>query len=95
MERFEVRREDDGVAVAEGELDLDSLGAVRAGLADPSITTIDLAGVTFIDSSVIGALVDAHRERQRDGGLCLQDPSDPVLRVLHLSGVDQWLPIKR
>lgn len=95
MERFEVRTDADGVAVAEGELDLDSLFAVRAGLADPSITTIDLAGVTFIDSSVIGALLDAHRERQRAGGLCLQDPSDPVLRVLHVSGVDQWMPIKR
>ncbi len=92
MERFELRAHGAGVVVAEGELDLDAVSTMRACLADPSITTIDLAAVTFIDSSVIAVLLEAHRLRQPTGGLRLRRPSRQVQRVLQLSGVDRWLP---
>ncbi|MGH9269890.1 MAG: STAS domain-containing protein [Ilumatobacteraceae bacterium] len=91
MERFEVRDAGDGVVVSEGELDLDAAPTLRARLADLSITTIDLAAVRFIDSSVIGVLLDAHRLREPTGGLRLRRPSVHVQRVLQLSGVDRWL----
>lgn len=92
MKRFEVRADAAGVVVAGGELDLDAVPTLRDCLADPSITMIDLAGVTFIDSSVIGLLVEAHRLRAPTGGLRLRRPNRRVQRVLELSGVDRWLP---
>ena len=92
MERFGVRDGDNGVVVAEGELDLEAVPTLRSRLADPAISTIDLAGVTFIDSSVIGLLVEAHRHRAPTGGLRVRRPSEQAQRVLQLSGVDRWLP---
>ena len=92
VERFGVRDGADGVVVAEGEFDLEAVPTLRSRLADPAITTIDLAAVTFIDSSVIGLLVEAHRHREASGGLRLRQPSEQVQRVLQLSGVDRWLP---
>jgi anti-sigma B factor antagonist len=92
VERFAVRGGEDGVVVAEGELDLEAVPTLRARLGESVVTTIDLAGVTFIDSSVIGLLVEAHRQREATGGLRVRRPSRHVQRVFQLSGVDRWLP---
>ena len=89
-DRFVVRTDGDGVLIAEGELDLAAVPALRGGLADHSRTIVDAEGVTFIDSSAVAALLAAHRERP-DTGLRLRAPSETVQRVLRLSGADQFL----
>ena len=89
MDRFVVRM-DGGVVIAEGELDLAAVPALRGCLADPSVATLDASGVTFIDSSAIAVLLAAHRERATTG-FRLRAPSEPVRRVLRLSGVDRFL----
>ena len=61
---------DDGgqsVLALTGELDIDSVGAVREKLqqrlADdpPEALTVDLGGLTFIDSSGLGLLIEIRR----------------------------------
>lgn len=53
---------------------------------------LDLAELTFLDSAGLGALL-AIRDRAQDLGIELQlrDPSDPVRRVLDLSGTSAVL----
>ena len=75
-------RECDGRAVAglRGELDVADVAAV-AGREQAVI--VDLAGLEFIDSSGLAALVLARKQARRAGGdLLLAVPQDPVLRVL-------------
>lgn len=78
--------------VVRGELDM----SVAPGLAD-AITgassagvsvLLDLSGVTFLDSSAIGALVASGREVTEGGGRLQIGPrSDIVTRVLEITGL--------
>jgi anti-anti-sigma factor len=73
--------------VLTGELDMaytDALSdAVAPLLEQPGDVTIDLQGLSFIDSSgLLGLLRVA--DRVQDGNLVLYRPSDPVRRVLDL-----------
>lgn len=81
-----------------GEIDAHSVSVVDAALADADPTTtivLDLSGVTFIDSSGLRALVAAHKRAQAGGGeLVVAGPSEPVLRLLGLTGLDQVLAIR-
>jgi anti-sigma B factor antagonist len=53
----------------------------------------DMSGVTFIDASVIGALVAAaNRARLAGGGLSLLAPSPQVRRLLGILHLDAMLP---
>jgi anti-anti-sigma factor len=75
-----------------GELDESTAGAV-IGLADNPLNTsrritLDLAGVTYMDSSGVFALV---RLRDHLLGLKLRNPAPSVANVLHLAGLDVWL----
>jgi anti-anti-sigma factor len=56
----------------------------------PSIE-VDLRATTFMDSSGLAALIQAHRQAPET--LVLIDPSKPVRRILTLSGVDTLFPI--
>ena len=80
-------QQDRRALVLTGELDMaytDALSdAVGPLLDEPGDVTIDLAGLSFIDSSgLLGLLRVA--DRVRDGNLVLRAPSDPVRRVLDL-----------
>jgi anti-sigma B factor antagonist len=56
--------------------------------------TIDLAGVTFMDSQGLNALLRAWRALKAiDGEFRLRAPSAPAALVLALSGVDQQLTV--
>ncbi|AYN43252.1 anti-sigma factor antagonist [Streptomyces dangxiongensis] len=58
------------------------------GTARPRIV-IDMLRVTFMDSSGINILVNAHQTvTEADGWLRLAAPTDSVLRVLQLVGID-------
>lgn len=75
-----------------GELDMSAapeLGEVLSGLSpDVLNVTLDLAGVTFLDSSAIRTLVSAGLERQEAGGTLRLGPcSDAVMRVLEITGL--------
>jgi len=84
--------EDDQVLIrVKGELDMaaapELTGAI-VGAVGGSRITLDLTGVTFLDSSAIGALVASGRE-VADGGRRLQigPRSDIVTRVLEITGL--------
>ena len=54
--------------------------------------TLDLAEVTFIDSTGLSALMDAHFEAERNGWeFSIRSPSAAVLRVVALAGMHEVL----
>ena len=55
---------------------------------------IDLANITFIDSSGIGTLVICHRAMKKKGGslALFQVPSD-IMVLIKMSTIDQFIPI--
>jgi anti-anti-sigma factor len=54
--------------------------------------TIDLAEVTFIDSTGLSVLMDAHFEAERNGWeFSIRSPSAAVLRVVDLAGMHEVL----
>jgi anti-anti-sigma factor len=75
----------------EGELDLAVAGQLEDAIARcrGKQTLIDLEGCEFIDSTGIAVIVLAHREWAKDGGgrIVVHSPSDPVLRVLTVTGL--------
>jgi anti-sigma B factor antagonist len=85
-------RECDGhvVVALRGELDVADAVSVAAALAavaarEPEII-VDLAGLEFIDSSGLAALVLARKQaRQAGGDLLLAAPRQQVLRVLAIT----------
>jgi anti-anti-sigma factor len=93
---------DGGVAVItfSGEHDLNTAPELRERLteaieAERSIV-VDLSGAAFIDSSIIGAVLDARRQAQeRDQGfaVALSHGAQPVERVLEVTGLTSTLPV--
>lgn len=96
----EVAVEDEGgtiVVCPEGELDLAVADSFRRELQDAvraadRAVHVDLAAVTFIDSTALAALVDAWRQAaERSVVLCVLRPAPNVRRVLAITGLDQLL----
>ncbi len=89
----------ESVAVAfEGEIDLQTSPQVRALLLDcverNGVVVVDLAGVTYIDSSGIASLVEAYQlAKQRSSVLALAAVGPAALRVLQLARLDRVFPI--
>jgi anti-sigma B factor antagonist len=86
----------DGLSIVRmsGELDLassDRLAGLLADLPDGTVV-VDLAGLTFIDSSGIAALVAA-KDRLESAGreLLLTRPQPNVDRVLEMTGLEGWI----
>jgi anti-sigma B factor antagonist len=84
---------------ARGEIDIYTGERLRDVLRDalatrPDQIVIDMAGVTFIDSSGLGVVIGAFKRAQDGGiGLALRAPTGRVLRVLELSGLHHALKI--
>jgi len=79
-----------------GDLDLYNAELVRSALAgaiarNPSRLVVDLGEVEFIDSTALGALIDAHRKAS--GGLYVARPQDAIRRTLQVSGIDRHLHV--
>lgn len=56
---------------------------------------VDLAGTTFIDSTVLGILVRAHRCLDDSGGRLVIVSDDPrILRTLAVTGLDRVLSVE-
>jgi anti-sigma B factor antagonist len=83
-----------------GELDLECVPAIRAELRDVFVQggeqlRIDLAGVTFIDSTGLGALVWAWKQaRMFRMRFLVVNPSPEVARLLSLSGLDRIFTVE-
>jgi anti-sigma B factor antagonist len=87
-------------AILAGEVDMAVAPAMQeritAARREQHATRVimDLAGVEFIDSSGLRAVLHLHRELADEGGvLVLLHPSEDVQHVLALTGLDQHLNV--
>jgi anti-anti-sigma factor len=56
---------------------------------------VDFAGTTFVDSTVLGVLLRAHRRLDGTGGRLVIVSNDPrILRTLELTGLDRTLTVE-
>jgi len=92
-------RPGDGCTVVEvhGDLDMATQPRLRDGL-QPLIgsgqVVVDLAGVEFMDSSALGALVVMFKAARDGGGrLCLAQVQPPVRTVLSVTSVDRVIDV--
>jgi anti-anti-sigma factor len=77
-----------------GELDASSCRGLAELLQGPpgSLVVVDLAELTFMDSSGLGAVHAARRRAIKDGGtLVVSRPQPAVYRVFQLTGLDTWI----
>jgi anti-sigma B factor antagonist len=90
-----VDRRDGGVVLSlAGELDLYNAEEVRSALLDacaeePEVLVVDLEGVSFIDSTALGVLVEARSLMADRKGFRLAAPGLETRRALEVSGLDQ------
>jgi anti-sigma B factor antagonist len=84
-----------------GELDMSAAPAVRDALdeafeAGVRRVVLDLAGATFVDSTMIGTLIGAAR-RLRASGSCLQlhCTNRNILNTFEVVGLEREIPVSR
>ena len=77
-----------------GEIDADNAHELRDAISGvlmagrPTLIKVDLAGITFIDSVGIGALVSCHHTAAASGvRLIVCNPTTYVHRLLYVSGL--------
>ena len=87
--RLDVSFDFDGALVLVGEIDTYTAPQLSERLAgEPPVEVLDLAGVSFIDSSGLRVLVEGHQTRlERGSRLVLRSPSAAVQRLLEISGL--------
>ena len=90
------QRDDVAIVQPRGELDLVTVETLRAALdaiTSAERLTLDLRGLSFMDSTGLHLLVTLHQRAQRDGWhLTLVAPAAPVDQAIQLCGLDQALP---
>lgn len=99
---FESDPTEDGeqVVTVSGELDAFSAPRLREHLeqvarAGHRRVVLDLDDVLFVDSSGLGALVDASKRlREAGGDLVLRSPTPAVAKVLEVTGISQVLRVE-
>jgi anti-sigma B factor antagonist len=90
--------EDAYVIALQGELDLYStprlLAELEALVPDGPEIVLDLTGVTFIDSTALGAiLLGARKLRQAGGGIAIVSPGATTTKLLSMVGIDRVVPV--
>ncbi|WP_405009265.1 STAS domain-containing protein [Kitasatospora sp. NBC_01539] len=86
-----------------GEIDLDGAPRLRAALTTalavrpaPAVIVVDLAAVTFCDSSGLNVLLKSRTEAGRQGtALHLARPCPQVEELLRITGVGGIFPVDR
>lgn len=87
------------VVLPKGRLDARTSLAFKQELrsiaeAKPSVVVVDLAGVDFIDSSGLSALVSGMKAVRQNGGMLnLSSPRQQALTALRLTLLDRVFPI--
>jgi anti-anti-sigma factor len=74
-----------------GDLDMgtvDDLNEALAGLGENGTVTLDLAELTFIDSSGLHAIIRYARSRQGGSPVTLTNPPEALLRLFDIAGLD-------
>jgi len=79
-----------------GEIDFTSSGAVQSALQamilpGDGVVIADLSEVTFLDSSALGVLLQANRTTAEQDTRLLVVASEPVRKLLRLTGLDTVL----
>jgi anti-anti-sigma factor len=88
---------DAALVVARGELDLHTAPRFSEALAEAEALgakrlTVDLAGVTFIDSTGLRVLVSCRRRMHAaEGDVVLRAPSLQMKKLLEITGLDDFL----
>jgi anti-sigma B factor antagonist len=83
-----------------GELDLYTAAKLKErlrALSDQgrSRIVVNLERVEFMDSTALGVLIGARkRARESDGEIALAAPTEPVRKVLSITGLDRVFPIR-
>jgi anti-sigma B factor antagonist len=76
----------------------EALGADSGG-ARPAGVAVDLSAATFLDSSILGALLEARRQALEKGigyVVCLGEAPEPgVQRILEITGLVPVFPVVR
>jgi anti-sigma B factor antagonist len=93
--------ERDGTAIVvrlTGELDLYNAEAIRSALLEaaaegPERLVVDLGEVRFIDSSVLGVLIEARTKLTDHHAFMLAAPRLETSRALQISGLDRYFAI--
>jgi anti-sigma B factor antagonist len=94
-----IARHDGSVVVSlAGELDLYNAHEVREALLEccaeaPDRLVIDLSGVTFIDSTALGVLIEARTKLEDRRGFLLAAPGLETKRALEISGLDRHFAV--
>jgi anti-anti-sigma factor len=80
----------DGVVTVRGDVDMGTIGDLAQVLEQLEGTIVlDLEEVTFLDSSGLQGMIDAHQvARERGDDLILRRPSPPVCRVLEMTDLN-------
>jgi anti-sigma B factor antagonist len=83
-----------------GELDLYNAPAVRAALLDAAATeperlVVDLGEVVFVDSTVLGVLVEARTKLANRHSFLLAAPGHDTQRALRISGLERHLSVHK
>jgi anti-sigma B factor antagonist len=95
-------RSEEGLTVVTttGEHDLSTAPALRSQLdqliGDGDPIVVDLSEATFIDSSILGTVLQGHRDAAEKGvgfAVAHADGADAVRRVLEITGLKQELPV--
>ncbi len=90
------------VVVVEGEHDIYTAPTLRDRLeealgASPTGVIVDLSAATFLDSSILGALLEARRQAlERTIGYVVslgEDPEPGVQRILEITGLVPVFPV--
>jgi anti-sigma B factor antagonist len=81
-----------------GELDLYNAGEVRSALEEaadrkPERLVVDLAEVEFVDSTVLGVLIEGRRRLENNRAFLIAAPGREVRRALEVSGLDRHLNV--
>lgn len=87
-----------GGIVLTGEIDAHTAARLRGALIptlDSGDLRVDLSGVTFIDSSGLRVVLEAHQRFHGDGcRLVLVAPSKPVARLIEVAGLVSHLHVE-
>ena len=82
----------DGVLEVVGDIDASTAGQLSQAIdARDGDVVIDVAGVSFIDSSGIRALISSQQAIEaRSSVLTIRNPSPAVLRLFQLSSLEEF-----